>query len=81
MDHGERFWRGYVVRIMPSDFKYTRKAIELTNPGLVPDDEDLSAGFSLLRELSADPTNGIEKLGPGVYYVSKLDNPYPDPGE
>jgi hypothetical protein len=41
-------------------------------------DEDLSAGFSLLRALAADPDSRLIELAPGVWYDPKCR---PDPGE
>ena len=56
-------------------FELTRQASEAPGVEWLSDraeDEDLAVGYSLLRELAADPDSGMVELAPHVYYESKL---------
>ena len=56
-------------------FEQTRTASEAPGVEWLSDraeDEDLAAGYSLLRQLAADPDSDMTEIGPQVYYQSKL---------
>lgn len=56
-------------------FELTQAASEAPAVEWLGDDsseEDLTAGYSLLRELADDPDSGVTRLANGVYYEPKL---------
>lgn len=56
----------------------TQKAIGEPELDVREDDEDLSLGFSLMRELAAEgPHANLTEIAPGVWFQSHLDGGEP----
>lgn len=45
----------------------TQKAIGEPEIDIREDDEDLTLGYSMLRELARDPRNGLHEIAPGMW--------------